>query len=155
METRLLSRLNRYLFLCYVISVLLVTLSVCGCAVPGRKMYPGEEVSPDKRAVIRVEQQSSGKMSIGLVDKKLARGFFSIFDQFPEEVYVLPGKHNIIVGVRFMFTHAGADLWVVAEPNETYVVKFLPIGDRVRIWIENERTGKPVGGITGSSDEPK
>jgi hypothetical protein len=115
-------------------------------------MYSGGEVSPDKRAVIRVSHPSSGKICIYSVDKKKT---FLLVATFPEEVYILPGKHNIVVETKFTFTYAFADLWLVAEPGETYVIKSLEKGDRVRMWIENERTGQPVGGVTGSSDEPK
>jgi len=40
-------------------------------------------------------------------------------------------------------------LWLVAEPGGKYVVKTVLKGRRVQMWIENERTGKPVGGIVG------
>ena len=48
-----------------------------------------------------------------------------------------------------------ANLWLVGEAGGSYLVKVDQSGDGVRMWLEDERTGKPVGGARGSADEPK
>jgi hypothetical protein len=148
MKTQCPSQVSRYLF----VSALLVALTNSGCVSGVKKMYEGPEVSPDKRAVIKRDRNSDGQISIFDVDNKKT---YPLINICPEEVYVLPGKHNIGVAVSFWYGGAAANLWLVAEANETYVVKSKSKGEGVLIWIENERTGKPVGGIKGSSDEPK
>jgi len=160
MEMRSLFRLNRYLSCSSVLSVILVALAVSGCASTKVKMYPGKEVASNQQATIRTGPLSSSltTMQIVRVDGKDTADFFAFLfhgGQRAGEVYVLPGKHNILVEMHLAFTYAMADLWLVAEPGETYVIKYLSKGYRVRIWIENERTGRPVGGVTGSDDEPK
>ena len=148
METQSLFRLNWYLFCS---SVSLIAMIVSGCAAPKGKMYLGEEVEDSKRAVIRSEQWSSGQKIVDIrrVDGKgtgdLLTFFFS--GKSAGEVYVLPGKHNIIVEARYVSAYAVADLGLVAEPGEIYVVRARTEGYRIKIWIENERTGQPVGTV--------
>ena len=144
MGTQSLFRLNRYLFCFSVLFVLLVGMTVSGCMSPRIKMYPGEEVEPGKRAVIRAEKYSSliaHQMDIQKVDGNEPGNIFTYMISnglHASEVYVLPGKHNIKISLRYACMIAWADLWLVAEPGESYIVKSLSEGLRVRIWIENE-----------------
>lgn len=149
MKTQFPSQVNRYLF----VSALLVALTSTGCVSGVKKMYDGPEVSPDKRAVIKISKETDGVTRMIQIDNK--KTFFLLAFTTPEQVQVLPGKHNINVMVQCLLGAASSDIWLVAEAGETYVVKSKIKFDLVRIWMENERTGLPVGGIVGSSDEPK
>jgi hypothetical protein len=48
-----------------------------------------------------------------------------------------------------------AHLWFVGEAGGSYLVKAGQTGDGLKVWIEDEKSGKPVGGVHGSADEPK
>ena len=72
-----------------------------------------------------------------------------------QAVYMLPGKHTFRLRYRGPGTTVTANLWLVAEAGGSYLIKAAQTGDGVRIWIEDEKTGKPAGGIRGSPDEPK
>ncbi len=142
------SQTNHYLF----ISALLVSLTICGCYSSNMKMYEGKEVTPDKRATIRCSEPQSGKIFIFEVDGKRTS---LVHLQFPYEVYVLPGKHDIVIDSYYFGGEALANLWLVAEAGETYIIKSVRKGNWCSMWIENKRTRQPVGGPKDSSDEPK
>ncbi len=116
-------------------------------------MYPGEALMPNQHATIRGDTDSEGKIGILKVDDK--RTISYLRQDGASEVYVLPGKHRITVTLHYAFTHALGELWLVAEPGGRYVVKEISKGLRAKAWIEDEETGKPVGGVAGSDDEPK
>ena len=48
-----------------------------------------------------------------------------------------------------------AHLWLVTEAGGSYLIKAGQTGDGLKVWIEDEKTGKPTGGVRGSADEPK
>jgi len=140
-----------------VITILSLAL-VSGCAAPKVKMYPGNEVEESQRAVIKADKQFSGRIDIYSVDGKKTSNYFATLahgGNAAVEVYVLPGKHNITAQVRYLVSYAFVEMWLVAEAGESYVIKARSEGFSVTMWIENERTGKPVGGIKGSDDEPR
>lgn len=123
-------------------------------------MYPGEELEASKQAVIRVHQRedSWGKLGITHVDGNITVNFFKyLFNggKWAGEVYVLPGKHKIQAKIEYPLSFAHSQIWLVAEPGETYILKALSKGYAANMWLENERTGQPVGGFIGSDDEPK
>jgi hypothetical protein len=137
------------------ILILLFALTLSGCAGPRVVMYQGPELDASKHATIRAIQQipQDGTLSIVSVDGKPTDGFFSMM---ASEVAVLPGKHDLVVSMAYPFSYARAKLWLVAEAGERYVVKSRsPSWNTVAMWIENERTGQPTGGVSGSEDEPK
>jgi hypothetical protein len=119
-------------------------------------MYP-EEVAPGKRAVIKATQWGSRRktMEILKVDGKETSNFLGYMYHGINagEVYVTPGKHNILVEVRNNSTYVTADLCLVAEAGECYIIKYLTKGYGALMWFENERTGQPVTNC-GSDDEP-
>ncbi|HEX4895671.1 MAG TPA: hypothetical protein VFV11_05005 [Solimonas sp.] len=70
-------------------------------------------------------------------------------------VILAPGKHTVRVHFRAGFPLEGsAKLWLVAEPGGSYLVHCDSAGYRFRCWIEDSRSGRPVGGFVGSGDEP-
>jgi len=132
----------------------LFSLTVTGCGGPAYK-----QPTADNCATIRVD---SDMAYISLVDgtsttdaaNRTARSIgLLIGGDFPIgklQVTVTPGKHTIQVQTLTSV----ADLWLVAEPNTQYVVRFRGTKQGQLIWIENERTAQSVGGIKGSADEP-
>ena len=147
-------------------TVLILTLaSACvGCAASTVQMYSGPGKAPTEHAVVHVASpEPAGRLEIMAVDGKKTTNFFGFMfnnNHFPGAATVLPGKHNI----RVICTTKGSfwagsdkayvDLWWVADVGGTYVVKARFEGYSVLTWIEDERTGTTVGGITGSADEP-
>ena len=149
----------------FIVLIALISLLFYGCALPKAQMYQGERVEDRKQAVIRVEQlkEDFSKVGILIVDGEWVFKYITEFStsNLVGEVYVLPGKHTIVTSMviryHFLFeAHTSSNLWLVAEPGGKYVVKTVlkerPV--QIQMWIENERTGKPVGGIVGSDDEP-
>ena len=143
--------------------IFLLALTMAGCAASRVVMYDGAEVDSSKHAIIRADPEQSGrsfstKGRIGIVrvDGSSTTNFFSYAAHgWAGEVAVLPGKHEMVVRVDYPLSYAMGLLWLVAEAGESYVVKARSKGYSSFIWIENERTGQPTGGVSGSEDEPK
>ena len=89
------------------------------------------------------------------IDGKNVKGS-DFFKNYPTEVYVLPGKHDLKLMWRGVTLTADLVLWLVAEPGKTYVAKGIYNGktQRVHFFIIDEETGIEVGGVKGSDDEP-
>lgn len=140
---------------------------IYGCAAPKVQMYKDEELGKSKQAIITVEksEKSHGELSIVRVDGKqtveiYAPRFFGLV-KYANEVSVLPGKHRIVIeysgsiGFYRPEEYAFGHLWVLAEAGEIYIIKKRLEGYSVKMWLENIRDGKKVGGYVGSDDEPK
>ena len=65
-----------------------------------------------------------------------------------------PGKHSVRVVVMFGGYYAEGDLWFITAPCGEYELQYRSREMRVAFWIVDTSTGLPVGGITGSDDEP-
>jgi hypothetical protein len=143
-----------------LLSVVLFVISGCAAKV---HMYPGAELTPDKYATVRAEPKISGffdhaDLSIMRVDCDLTMGILgTVFrdGHWAQEVYVLPGKRRLQLHWSRGFFLAGGRVWFVGEAGKRYLARAESKGGRVRMWIEDERTGEPVGGWMGSDDEPK
>jgi hypothetical protein len=155
-----------------IIFVILLLMIISGCANAKVKMYKGERVDPSKEAIVRVEEDhervigsTEDIMKIEIKEEPFGTRIIFVDKVYTDftggavEVYVLPGKHTIRSEVRYdgwpVGWHAWADNWLVAEPGGKYIIKAVHNGGSVWVWIEDERTSKPVGGIVGSDDEPK
>jgi hypothetical protein len=136
--------------------VFLLALTLLGCA-SRVIMYEGKEIEAGKQAIIRVEQEdpTDGFLGILSVDGRSTNSIGHLFSGLATEVAVLPGKHTIFLRIDYPFSFAATKLWLVAEAGVVYVAKCSSKWNSVAIWIENERTGQPVGGVSGSDDEPK
>jgi hypothetical protein len=144
-------------------AILTLVLALAGCAAPVVQMYEGPTLAPSQQVLVRVDQRgrtmASERVDIEQVDGKrtlgVGEGILSTATG-AQAVYMLPGKHTLQLryrgpgGVRVT-----AHLWLVAEAGGAYLVKAAQTGDGAKIWIEDEKTGKPVGGVRGSPDEPK
>lgn len=143
------------------IVALLLALAAC-VAAPVTQLYPGPTLSSAQHVLVRVDLRgrafASQRVDIEQVDDKptlgTGEGILSA-GSGASAVYVLPGKHYLRLRYRGPGTAVRANLWFVGEAGGSYLVKVEQPGEGVRLWIEDERTGKPVGGARGSADEPK
>ena len=140
-----------------------LVLALGACAAPVVQVYDGPTLAPSQQVIVRVDQRgrtmASERVDIEQVDDKRTLGFgegiLSVATG-AQAVYMLPGKHTL----RLRYRGPGnvrvtANLWLVAEAGASYLVKATQTGDGAKIWIEDEKTGQPVGGVRGSADEPK
>jgi hypothetical protein len=71
------------------------------------------------------------------------------------EVKLTPGKHVIRAQAFLGGYYADCHLWFVAEAGGCYEVRYqLPDQLHITFWIVDTATGRPVGGVKGSDDEP-
>jgi hypothetical protein len=111
---------------------------------------------------LRVDQRgrtfAGERVDIQLVDDKrtlgTGEGILSS-SSGAQAVYLLPGKHTARLRYRGPGAAVTTNLWFVGEAGGSYVVKAGQVGDGLKVWIEDEKTGTPVGGVRGSADEPK
>ena len=143
------------------ICVFLSVLALAGCAAPVVKMYDGPVLAPSQQVIARVEDRGrtfvGERVDIQQVDGKptlsFGEGILSS-SSGAQAVYLLPGKHTLQLRYRGPGAAVTAHLWFVGEAGNSYLVKAAQTGDGLKVWIEDEKTGKPVGGVRGSADEP-
>lgn len=146
----------------YSVFLLLIVLSFTGCASIKVQMYPGNPQT-DQHAMIHGERITScvtaPRIQILRVDGTRTMSFFKFIirgcSAWPDTAYVLPGKHVFSIfypQAGFQFVQ---DIWLIAKPQEEYVIRHRFVGYSPQIWVEEEKTGKVVGGLVGSADEPK
>jgi len=137
-------------------------LAIAGCAAPIAKMYDGPVLAPSQQVVLRVESRgrtfAGERVDIQQVDDKrtldTGEGILSS-SSGAQAVYLLPGKHTVRLRYRGPGSAVTANLWFVGEAGSSYLIKAGEVGDGLKVWIEDEKTGKPVGGVRGSADEPR
>ena len=137
-------------------------LALAGCAAPVVQMYEGPTLAPSQQVIVRAESRGrtfvGERIDIQQVDDKptlkTAEGIMSS-SSGAQAVYLLPGKHTLRLRYRGPGAAVTANLWLVGEAGNSYLVKGGQTGDGLKVWIEDEKTGKPVGGVRSSADEPK
>jgi hypothetical protein len=137
-------------------------LALAGCAAPVAKMYDGPVLAPAQQVILRVDQRgrtfAGERVDIQLVDDKktleFGEGILSS-SSGAQAVYLLPGKRNVQLRYRGPGSAVTANLWFIGEAGGSYLVKAGQTGDGLKVWIEDEKTGKPTGGVRGSPDEPR
>ena len=142
------------------IMVLVVTLAAC--AAPVVQLYEGPTLASSQQVILRVEQRGrtfvGERVDIEQVDEKntlgTGEGILSA-SRGAQAVYLKPGKHTARLRYRGPGSTATANLWFVGEAGGSYLVKGAQTNEGVKVWIEDEKTGKPTGGVRGSPDEPK
>ena len=145
------------------ISLFLSVRAIAGCvASPVTQMYPGPTLAPSQHVIVRVDLRGRAfageRIDIQQVDDKATLSFgegILSSSSGAQAVYILPGKHTLRLRYRGPGAAVTTNLWLVGEAGGSYLVKVDQQGDGVRIWIEDEKTGKPAGGVRGSADEPK
>jgi hypothetical protein len=134
-------------------AILPLVLALGACAAPVVQMYEGPTLAPSQQVLVRVDQRgrtfASERVDIETVDEKrtlgTGEGILSA-SRGAQAVYLLPGKHTLRLRYRGPGSTATANLWFVAETGGSYLVKGAQTGEGVKIWIEDEKTGSPVGG---------
>jgi hypothetical protein len=155
-------------------TIFIISLSfiVIGCAAsPKNQIYCDSKIDPNKLATIRVyeptkeekkyvpdeeSQERKGTVGIWMVDEEYTlHPFVVAFANGLGDVCVFPGKHRLHVRASWRSGGVRSDIWLVAEQGGKYVIKAVAKHRYAKIWIEDEKTGEPVGGLVGSDDEPK
>jgi hypothetical protein len=124
-------------------------------------MYSGPQLGPVEESTITTEVVAGDPapaLKISSVDGKKTVNFFERwFTGWATRVKVAPGKHDL-----HLIFHTGSwiktgSLWVVTCPGKTYIARarYVDEDKETQMWIEDEETGKRVGGMKGSADEPK
>jgi hypothetical protein len=138
-----------------ILSGIILMLAVGGCGGVSYKQPTAENcakirVNSEMAYISRVDGASTTDRA-----NRTARGLGLLCGgDFPIgklRVSVTPGKHTIQV----QSFSSVAELWLIAEPQTQYVVQVKGSKQGERVWIENQQTGQPVGGIKGSADEPE
>jgi len=144
------------------IGIVILLLALAGCAAPVVKMYDGPVLAPSQQVILRVDQRgrtfAGERVDIQQVDEKSTLSFgegILSSSSGAQAVYMLPGKHTVQLRYRGPGAAVTAHLWLVAEAGGSYLIKAGQTGDGLKVWIEDEKTGKPTGGVRGSPDEPK
>jgi len=143
---------------------LLLALLLPAAAMAKQKTYKGYEgadPASDQLVHLKVTQESDRRflfsrrgLSVASIDGKHT-GHFMQRAIVVDDVLLKPGKHRIrYLATTLNSSFAFLDLWFVAEPGKTYASRADFDWGGVRIWIEDVQTGKRVGGIVGSADEP-
>jgi len=79
---------------------------------------------------------------------------FMVASRWPYGADVLPGKHTLDVNMQVGRWEGQMGVWWVAQPGAAYVINGTWRDEKFAVWIE-DAYGRRVGGIRGSSDEPK
>ena len=130
----------------WCLAMLLLPLMV-GCAsVAVYRAYEDPSLSVEKVAKIVGIKKGTHVIFAGLneqvgiheVDGEPTFSFWSSsLDPVPKEVYVLPGKHEILVRYDHMGNFAWGRLSLDAEAGKTYVIRMASEASGYRFWIEN------------------
>lgn len=144
------------------ISLFLSVIALAGCAAPVAQLYEGPTLAASQQVVLRVDQRgrtfAGERVDIQQVDDKSTLSFgegILSSSSGAQAVYLLPGKHTVRLRYRGHGAAVTANLWFVGEAGNSYLIKAGQTGDGLKVWIEDEKTGKPTGGVRGSADEPK
>ena len=137
-------------------------LTLAACAAPVVQLYEGPTKKASEHVVLRAEERgrtfAGERVDIQQVDGKATLSFgegILSSSSGAQAVYLLPGKHTVQLRYRGPGSAVTAHLWFVGEAGGAYLVKAGQTGDGLKVWIEDEKAGKPVGGARGSPDEPK
>lgn len=145
------------------IALFLLVVALAGCAAaPVTQLYPGPTLAPSQQVIVRVDLRGRAfageRIDIQQVDDKATLSFgegIMSSSSGAQAVYILPGKHTLRLRYRGPGAAVTTNLWLVGEAGGSYLVKAEKTGDGLKVWIEDEKTGKPAGGVRGSPDEPK
>lgn len=149
-----------------LLSVLLLCMASPVLAVEREpKVLDLAGANPNEVAVLTIESRfkeegfrgfmaGPERMLVARVDDREMKSLLTVATRF-DQIRFLPGKHRVVFRVAGKGGVGYADLWFVAERGKSYQAHFETTHNlRFRAWIEDAQTGQPVGGITGSQDEP-
>ncbi|XLZ70585.1 hypothetical protein ABT364_01080 [Massilia sp. SR12] len=139
--------------------ILVAAACLTGCATDNFVSYEGPARPASEVAVIYGAATNDHKILKGLddgiaiiaVDKKLTSVVWG--GNFATKVTVLPGRHYFSLRWAHAGVSAQGKIWIDCEAGKTYVIQRKIVGYKVRLWAEEEGTGKVVGGIPGGEPE--
>jgi hypothetical protein len=128
---------------------------LCAC---GPYLYKGRGLNPDEQpARVRTEDKETQaavlKLYITKVDGVSSDNYPFCWDSagcWAKEAVLSSGRHHLSLRWQASQIHATRDVWFDAEAGVDYLVRQHAEGYEVRIWIEDTRTGKHVGGVASS-----
>lgn len=143
-----------------ILVILLVSAFCHGCSI-----YKQQPTNMPKEQTAKIVFPARN-MFLYRVDGQ-STGFFTKFIPNIEPFIITEGKHTFKIkviwhteyssplgGNRLIHYEGIRHLWLVAEAGKTYKLCQLVSGRKFRLWFENARTKKIIGGIVGSDDEP-
>src|ERR1043165_9028625 len=141
-----------------VVSLSFIAVALGGGAA-GRPVqaYDGPPRAPNEQSVVQVARLRGARIGIVRIDGHLTINlvkFAATGSRWPASAAVLPGKHVLDVNMMVRAWQGNMAIWWVAEPGQSYLINGRSLGDKFSVWIVDAR-GRQVGGVVGSSDEPK
>lgn len=145
----------------WLVLALLLPVTVTAKDLKVHKGYEGADPPEDQLVHLKVSQDTDRRilfarqgLRIASVDGKSTGNWWDT-SIVVDEILLKPGKHRIgYVATSLNGGSAVLGLWFVAEPGKSYATRTEGTQFYVRLWIEDVETGKRVGGIVGSEDEP-
>jgi hypothetical protein len=137
-----------------------VGLGLCGCASPRTYTQPGASGEHGRSAKVICEsdhthsilQGLNQKVFIAAIDGKTTStltGALTDTEPFAEIAYVTPGRHYLDLKYSHLNHFAWGKVWFDAEAGGNYIVRRKIEGYSVMLWVQDQQSGKPVGGIPG------
>ena len=132
---------------------ILIIITISSCSVYQRPNIPSEQL-----ATLMLEQKEGGILPAGSVAIKKIDGMkpssstWILRHRSPLEI--APGKHTLDLDYIFGTSSGDMSLWFIAEPGIKYIVRGKVTGYKFLLWVEEFDSGKVVGGLKGSADEP-
>lgn len=130
-----------------------------GCATPDLYQPP----AGNNAELARIRNSDKWVTVLNVDDKMTLTTMQFLRSNYPDMTVLTPGKHHIRAVTVISYKGGRVDhpfspwLWLVAEPGKDYMLK-RELGTNnpitVRFWLEDPVSGKEVGGLAGSDDEP-
>ena len=124
------------------------------------KAYEGPEVPVEQQVILKIPEihpphvyQANPKLRIVSVDGRNIGNWFTGAKR-ADEFRFLPGKRVIQFQMQWGRLVGYSNLWFVGVAGKTYSTHLEFDRWNFKLWINDDATGQPVGGIHGASDEP-
>lgn len=116
-------------------------LFFCGCTT--KVTYEGARLAATEEVKLLGEKSGLGHVTVITVDGE----YTPSFSAGVSTAYLKPGRHSITIQWNLYTAIAQANLWFDAAPGHSYQARASRREGRLRLWIEDQQTGQPVGGI--------
>jgi hypothetical protein len=136
----------------------IASLGGAGCASARYAQAYDGPPRAEQQAIIKGNRMRGWRIGIMLVDGEFSVSpfnFSAASGKWPNSVGVLPGKHTIRANLQYRSWGGEMDLWWVAQARGSYTIYAESKDSKFRLWIVDDATRRTVGGVVGSSDEPK
>jgi hypothetical protein len=131
---------------------------LAGCAARHMQAYPGERRAANEVSVLTVSRmRNHAKISITRIDETSGYNFISdvvMGRNGAVSVAVLPGKHTVKAHIQMGSAYVDGAVWWISQAGRNYELRGSFIGYDATIQVIDLKTGRPVGGVVGSADEP-